>query len=78
MRPFRMFDSLSCYEGLEARLSLTSIVATSTVLAATTSDDDPLPDPEPSPGPYPGEDAPLEYPDPPPSGPVGPGIMILV
>jgi hypothetical protein len=35
--------------------------------------DDPLPDPEPDPGPYPGDDAPIQYPVLPPSGPIGPG-----
>ena len=36
-------------------------------------EDDPLPDPEPSPGPYPGSNPPIDHPELPPSGPVGPG-----
>jgi hypothetical protein len=40
-----------------------------------TVDDDPLPDPEPSPGPYPGDNPPIDHPELPPSGPVGPGAV---
>lgn len=36
---------------------------------------DPLPRPEPSPGPYPGDDPPIDHPELPPSGPVGPGAL---
>jgi hypothetical protein len=35
--------------------------------------DDPLPNPEPSPGPYPGSNPPIDHPELPPSGAVGPG-----
>ena len=74
MRSLSLFENLSRYESLEVRLSPTTLVAANVSVVAA-DEDDPLPDPEPSPGPYPGEDAPLEYPDPPPSGPVGPGFM---
>lgn len=36
---------------------------------------DPLPKPEPNPGPYPGDDPPIDHPELPPSGPVGPGAL---
>jgi hypothetical protein len=47
----------------------------STVVPASLqpADDDPLPEPEPSPGPYPGDNPPIDHPELPPSGPVGPG-----
>jgi hypothetical protein len=60
-------------EFLEPRL-IPSSFATVAVHVATAIEENPRPDPEPSPGPYPGEDSPVEYPDPPPSGPVGPGF----
>jgi hypothetical protein len=73
MNHFSLFDCSSNYDYLESRLSLTSLAAP---LIASAVAEDRLPDPEPSPGPYPGEDAPVEYPDPPPSGPVGPGVSL--
>jgi len=42
-------------------------------LSIVTADDDPLPNPEPPPGPYPGSDPPIDHPELPPSGGVGPG-----
>jgi hypothetical protein len=47
-------------EPLELRISLSG-------------SDDPLPKPQPAPGPYPGDDPPIDHPELPPSGPVGPG-----
>jgi hypothetical protein len=77
MREFGFSDRLISLESLDLRLSPTSVSLGAAVLHPTVSvisaDDDPLPDPEPSPGPYPGNDPPIDHPELPPSGPVGPG-----
>jgi hypothetical protein len=73
MKSFNLLEGLSLYQTLENRISLTALVAPPVAGAVQPNDEDPIPDPEPSPGPYPGEDPPLEYPDAPKSGPVGPG-----
>jgi hypothetical protein len=82
MRRHGLFDSLTTLESLELKLSPTSLLAGTALpapavshLESGMSPDDPQPDPEPSPGPYPGDNPPVEYPEFPPSGPVGPGLV---
>jgi hypothetical protein len=66
-------------ETLDSRVSPTLLSAGAAMAVPEVSafieagDDDPLPDPEPAPGPYPGDNPPIDHPELPPSGPVGPG-----
>jgi hypothetical protein len=55
-------------EALGARLSPSGLT-----LAPPVAVHLPPPRPEPNPGPYPGDDPPIDHPELPPSGPVGPG-----
>jgi hypothetical protein len=77
MRRHELFDSLISLETLDLRISPTSLSLGAAVPLSVVSQfsaaDDPLPCPEPSPGPYPGTNPPVDHPELPPSGPVGPG-----
>lgn len=81
MQTFSEFRFRSLGESLEQRLSLSFMIASSSVVAVSDptvpvppveSPDDPPPPSEPSPGPFPGTDPPIVYPPPPLGGPVGP------
>ena len=61
---------------LEPR-SLSTVVAPAIAIVAPLPAPDPLPDPESPPPPYPGDDPPIQYPDLPVAGPIGPGIVVL-
>ena len=65
------FESLDLFDALEAKISMSGLVAGVT-LAQQPAMDDPIP-PEPDPGPLPPSDPPIILPPLPPSGPVGPG-----
>jgi hypothetical protein len=79
MRNRRRFCLVFSQDGLDRRVSLTSLLPSVAMVVPPVSppirmdDEDPLPDPEPSPGPYPCDDPPIDHPELPPSGPVGPG-----
>jgi hypothetical protein len=76
MRAHVLSDSLISLEALDLRLSPTSSLVAAVLpqtVALVAEVGDPLPDTEPSPGPYPGNDPPIDHPELPPSGPVGPG-----
>jgi hypothetical protein len=83
MRNFSVFDGSLSLEGLDLRLSPSSLFAGGVHVHphfhhvpphfGHVMDSDPLPDPEPSPGQDPGMDTPVTPPPLPPSGPVGPG-----
>ena len=60
---------------LEPR-SLSTVVAPAIAIVAPLPAPDPLPDPESPPPPYPGDDPPIQYPDLPVAGPIGPGIVL--
>jgi hypothetical protein len=77
-----VFDITISLQPLEPRMSPSALFAPALIAAQAASPapvsvsyDDPQPDPEPSPGPYPGDNPPVEYPEFPPSGPVGPGVF---
>jgi hypothetical protein len=48
------FDSLSHFDALERKLSMSALAGGVSVAGNTLDDDAPPPDPEPDPGPYPG------------------------
>jgi hypothetical protein len=60
-----------------AALGIQPVVIVAPPIAPAVALDDPLPEPQPSPGPYPGDDPPIDHPEIPPSGPVGPGLVLL-
>jgi hypothetical protein len=78
MREFVLRSSLNGLEALESKHSLSSISLLGNArgstrwVVATPCDDDPPPDPEPLPPVNP-ISGPVQYPNLPPSGPLGPG-----